>query len=107
MEISGEYDVVFVREDHPVLMIQITWFHFLPLPSIQTRNYLMDSHRISKSRGVTPLVATLVINVRFSNYSKRLDIIFLYRPGLMISIDDDQILLQSDLTALVKFAIQH
>ena len=48
-------------------------------------NYPMGSHRISKPRGVTPLVAISAIDVPFYHYPKCLDLIFIYPSGLMIS----------------------
>jgi hypothetical protein len=48
-------------------------------------DYPMDSYRISKSHGVTPMVAISTINLQFLNHRKRLDLIFIYLPGIMIS----------------------
>ena len=45
----------------------------------------MDSYRISKPHGVTPMVAISAIDVFFLGYPKSLDLIFIYLSGLMIS----------------------
>jgi len=44
----------------------------------------MDSQRILKPRGVTPLVAISAIDVLFLDYHKCLDLIFIHLSGLMI-----------------------
>jgi hypothetical protein len=48
--------------------------------------FLMDSQRILKPRGVTPLVVISAIDVLFSDHPKYLDLIFIYLSGLMISV---------------------
>jgi hypothetical protein len=46
--------------------------------------YSMDSHRISKPRGVSPMVTISAIYLLFSDHQKCLDLIFIYQPGLII-----------------------
>jgi hypothetical protein len=51
-------------------------------------DYSIDSYRISKPHGVTPMVAISAIDMLFSDHQKCLDLIFIYLSGLMISNDN-------------------
>jgi hypothetical protein len=52
----------------------------------------MDYNRISKPRWVTPMVTVSAIDLLFSDHQKSLDLIFIYLPGLVISIGNLRIL---------------